>query len=316
MDDFLQNGPLFKQVLEQYYEPGKYTLILNGDVEELHRFRLRQITSFWKNTYTVFKRFHDRDSLFKLFGNHDYEILLRHKLPLNIPVHETLKLDYKGNNIFIFHGHQAGYRWFKLYHWITAFFLRFLANVLRIKNYTVAQNKRKKYKIEKNAYNFAKKNKIIVVIGHTHRPLYESLSKSDNLKFKIESLCREYPSAPGNQKQELEEKIQKYKKELVDILQRKDGEDIISNLYNSGQAPLVPCMFNSGCGIGKRGITAIEISEGKIRLVHWFDKRVSRNYLGYDGYPLHRLQDTEYCKITLKEDPLDYIFTRIKLLAD
>ena len=35
----------------------------------------------------------------------------------------------------------------------------------------------------------------------------------------------------------------------------------------------IPCVFNSGCVIGKRGMTCIEIENGNISLVHWFDKK-------------------------------------------
>lgn len=38
----------------------------------------------------------------------------------------------------------------------------------------------------------------------------------------------------------------------------------------------IPCLFNSGCVIGKRGVTAPEIEEVNIRLVHWFDSRISK----------------------------------------
>lgn len=39
---------------------------------------------------------------------------------------------------------------------------------------------------------------------------------------------------------------------------------------------MIPGLFNSGCAIGQRGITSIEIEEGRLSVVHWFD---SMNYL-------------------------------------
>ena len=78
---------------------------------------------------------------------------------------------------------------------------------------------------------------------------------------------------------------------------------------------MVPCIFNSGCVIGKKGITAIEITKGKIALVHWFDRRKSQKYLDYNGYVPVQLGDSEYYRVVFKEDDLNYIFARIKLLA-
>ncbi|MCU0290332.1 MAG: metallophosphoesterase, partial [Acidobacteria bacterium] len=255
-DDFLHNGLFFQNILENYYEQNDYKLILNGDIDELHRFSLKAVTSRWQDIYKVFKRFHDRQQLFKLVGNHDFELSLMKRTSGDIPVLEALKLCYQGQYMFIFHGHQASHKYYNKLHWFINIFLRFFANGLGIKNYSVAHDKRKKYKIEKRVYDFARKKKIMALIGHTHRPLFESLSKQETLKFKIENLCREYPLADLERKTVLKKGIIKYKKELRDILYKR--EDLISNLYNSNAEPLVPCMFNSGCAIGKSGITSIE----------------------------------------------------------
>jgi hypothetical protein len=44
-------------------------------------------------------------------------------------------------------------------------------------------------------YGFSSRRKIVSIIGHIHRPLFESLSKIDTLKYRIEQLCRHYPLA-------------------------------------------------------------------------------------------------------------------------
>ena len=316
IDDFRHNGDFLHYVLENVYEKDDYSLILNGDIEELHRFSLHSITSRWQGIYKIFKRFYLRQKLVKLFGNHDYELSLKKKHPFNIPVEEAVKLRYNRNDLFIFHGHQASPYFNKVIHWFISIILRFFANLLRIKNYTVAQNNRKKFKIEKHVYDFARKNKIMAIIGHTHRPLFESLSKKEALKFKIENLCREYPSSSPGQKEILERRIKKYKIELMDIINKREEEDLISTLYNSSSEPLVPCMFNSGCVIGKSGFTTIEISHGFIRLVYWFDSSISKKYLDFNGYKPQQVNDTPYYRVVLKEDSLDYLFARIRLLSD
>jgi len=316
MDDFLHNGRLFQYIIEHYYEKEDYKMILNGDIEELHRFSLRSVTSRWKEIYKILIRFHNRRKLIKLMGNHDYELSLRKKKPFNIPILEAAKLQFNNNDLFIFHGHQASRQFNTFIHWLVSIILRFFGNLLRIKNYSVAHHNRKKFKIEKRVYEFARKNKIMAIIGHTHRPLFESLSKKDTLKFKIENLCREYPLADPGKKDCLAQRINKFKKELVEILSKREEEDLISTLYNSSAEPLVPCMFNSGCAIGKSGFTSIEIFGGNIQLVYWFDTTVSKKYLDFNGYKPERLDDSPYYRVILKEDNLDYMFTRIILLSD
>ena len=77
----------------------------------------------------------------------------------------------------------------------------------------------------------------------------------------------------------------------------------------------IPCLFNSGCVIGKRGITCLEIEDGQIRLVHWFDKNVSKKYLTKSGYEPEQLGDSDIYRMVINAESLDYIFTRINFLG-
>ena len=74
-------------------------------------------------------------------------------------------------------------------------------------------------------------------------------------------------------------------------------------------------MFNSGCGIGRHGITALEIAGGRIALVYWFDRRKSAKYFESESSQPQQLGDSDYFRVILKEEDLDYIFTRINLLG-
>ncbi len=312
LDDFAPNGDLFLYLLENYYFPENFHLILNGDIEELYKFALKEILSRWKNIYKMFEKFSQRQALTKLLGNHDCLLQQKRKSLLNKPLLKAYKLNFKGNCIFICHGHQAG-RFYRLFQPVSTFAVRFIGNPLGIKNYSVAFNSQKRYKVEKRVYDFARGKKILAMIGHTHRPLFESLSKIDSLKFKIESLCRTYPSAVPQEQKELEQKIKKYKHELQELLQKGKRNRDTASLYS--QELMVPCLFNSGCCIGKNGITAIEISRGNIELVYWFDKKRSAKYIGKDDHSVQQLGDSDYYRVSLKQESLDYIFSRIKLLA-
>ena len=309
-DDFAENGEMFISVLGQHYYPAGHTLILNGDIEELQRFRLADIRRRWNKAYTVFESFEDAGRFYRIFGNHDFD-LTRHK-PDDMVLHEGLRFAYGDHDIFVFHGHQTSKTFVHHNRWVE-FALRYIANPLKIKNYSVAHNSTKRFRTERRVYEFASRRKVMSIIGHTHRPLFESMSKVDTIKFEIERLCRKYPKAGKNKRERIESRIDNYKKELRHIRENDGRYAEVASLYNANL--VVPCMFNSGTVVGKRGMTCLEIHDGRISLVHWFDSRRSEKYLKSDTYRAQNLQDTPYFRVVMKEENLDYIFSRIKLLT-
>jgi len=311
-DDFKRNAPLFLRILDSYYLKKGFGLILNGDIEELQRFSLKKIVSRWKEVFALFRRFQAGPGLIKIAGNHDVELLSKEGVEADLPIQEAVRLEYGRDSLLVFHGHQA--RRFSpllatLGHWV----IRFLASPLGISNYATAANSRKKYRIEKRIYRFANERRMAAVIGHTHRPLFESLSKLDTLRFNIEQACRRYPNLTGPERPAMERKIQDYLREIQDLLARKDKYDRVGSLYQT--LPPIPSVFNSGCGIGQSGLTGLEIADGQIALVHWFDSRRPRKELERNGYSPEPLEDTGYYRLVLKKEPLDYIFTLIRLLS-
>jgi UDP-2,3-diacylglucosamine pyrophosphatase LpxH len=309
-DDFKQNGDMIIRILKYYYLPRDYTLILNGDIEELQKFSLSDIKKRWSGFYEVIDLFERARRLVRIVGNHDLTLLLEQKA--GFKARHSLKLNFNGNTLFVFHGHQTSASYVKYHRWI-GFILKYLANPLRIRNYSVSHDSKKKFKTEERVYNFAAARKIMAILGHTHRPLFESLSKVDTLRFKIEKYCRKYPEASAKNRRKIENLINQYKQELHFIEENKSERDTKNSLYNS--TLLVPCVFNSGCGIGKSGITALEIKKSTIGLVHWFDRKRSEKYLSYNGYKVKQLNDTDYYRVLLKRDALEYIFSRIYLLT-
>lgn len=311
-DDFLQNSDIFSTILSENYLKKNYTLILNGDVEELYKFSFRSVLNRWKNIYDIFENFRINGKLYKIVGNHDHKNYFSRFHFVNKQLFRAIKLNYNGNLIFIFHGHQsAGI--FEQYSTFIGYLLKYLAAPLGMKNGTIPIDSEKKFKTEIRSYEFAKEKKIISILGHTHRPLFESLSKKDDLTIKIERLIRKYPKANYQDKRKIEKLIKKYKLELENISEKDNRFFLRSGLYD--EKILVPCLFNSGSVIGKRGSTAIEIKNGKISLVYWFDVKRSQRYLDYKGVKIKQLRGTDYFKATLKEQSLDYVFTRINLLA-
>ncbi len=310
-DDFSHNSRMVLRILREYYLENGYTLILNGDIEELQRFELRKIEQAWKEFYEILDAYRNGGRLHKLVGNHDYE--LRALRPRRYPyrVEDALRFTYGKESVFVIHGHQAsGY--FDKWHAVNSFVLRYIANPLGITNKSVAYDSKKRFRTEKRIYDFSSEKQIITIIGHTHRPLFESHSKTDELKFKIEQQLREYTGSGKRKQRRIREEVAHYKQELEEIYRAQEASSIESSLYNQ---LIVPSVFNSGCAIGKRGTTGIEIRDGAIRLIHWFDRNRSDKYLNEKDETLTRHADSDYYRVELKGDSLDYVFARINLLA-
>lgn len=323
-DDFRHNGELFHAVLEQYYLHNGYHLILNGDVEELQRFSWRSISRRWYSVYELFNRIQEENGITRLVGNHDLE--LKEGGPsvgfpatevLEIPSGETgvqirdaLRLQHREGELFLFHGHQTS-RWYRKHNNIARLLLRYIANPLHLKNLTVAADSRKQFKIERRAYQFASQKKIIAVIGHTHRPLFESMSKADSILYEIEHLCRTYPHSTT--RDTIRERVAVLKEKLVEVRQQESEQQFSSSLYR--EHLIVPSLFNSGCVLGRRGMTCLEIRNGTIALVYWFDDRKRGSTRQFRAYAPSETVGGHFHRAVVRQDTLQYIFSRIRLLA-
>lgn len=324
LDDFKLNADLFTTVLRSYYGTRSFHLILNGDIEELQRFYLRDIVRRWRDVYSILGEIARNGGLTRIVGNHDLDLMSGGLPPYgrmlrdcdDCPetfigsVQEGLRLENQHGTIFIFHGHQTSRRYVH-YNNVVRIVLRYLANPLHIRNYTVAASSRKRFKTERRVYEFASRQKLLAIIGHTHRPLFESMSKTDTIQFEIERLCRKYPKS--KKQENIQRRVEHLKGELFEIRNETGRNAHEESLYQ--EHLLVPSMFNSGCVLGKRGMTSLEIEGGKLRLVYWYDDRREQKHMLYRAKDPQNLSGTSYNRVVIKEDNLDYIFSRIELLA-
>jgi hypothetical protein len=243
-------------------------------------------------------------------GNHDLDLLKEKEYPY--PLLHSLNLIKDDITIAIFHGHQAS-KLFSNFDYISEFIVRYMAKPLHIKNSSIAHHSKRRFSTERKIYRAARNMGIIAITGHTHRPLFESLSKYDSLRWSIEELLREYAIADQEQRIQIKALIDLYRSELERISKKGKKKEISHSLYST-DALLVPCLFNSGCATGKHGITAIELEGDNISLVHWSQKGKNRPYIEKEALYQDRCNG-DIVRYTLKTDNLDQIGMRITLLG-
>jgi len=305
-DDFKKNADALLAALKDFYEPRGWTLVLNGDIEEYLRARPEAIRRAWAPVFAVLDRLRRKGRLIRLVGNHEIRAGLDEFLSAHQPFDgESLKLDWGGKTLFLFHGHQAGTVNSGKFNGLIGWALRVFANTLRIGNGSVSHDNGKKIRLEKNVYEFSRQKGALSVIGHTHRPLFESLSKQESRAYHLERLCRRWAKAEGAKRDSIRAAVERYRRDDHEP----GGELHLSDLVYGDI--LVPCLFNSGCAVGKRGFTALEIRKGKLALVFWSDplrsQRWQAEYKAATALP-------DAWRFILRKEKLDYLFSRVELL--
>lgn len=210
-DDFRPNAKLFQTALHDYYYEKGYTLILNGDIEELHRYTLAEIRSTWKSLYSLFDAFDAENRLYKLSGNHDSKLFNLPGEPLRYKLYESLKLNYKGMTLFLFHGHQPSY-FYEKFNEISGLLLRFIAKPLRIKHYSVAHDKGRRFKIEKRTYEFSIEKTSYPSSAIPIAPFLNPFQNSTLLNTKSKIFCADMQNPVTKNKSFLKSKSRKSKK--------------------------------------------------------------------------------------------------------
>ncbi len=310
-DDLLKNQDLIQDILEKYYLPQDWYLVLNGDIEELQRYSYTKIRTYWKRLYELYDAFYERERFYKILGNHDDDLILEKHYPY--PLLGSLRIETPVLPVYVFHGHQGSKIYTQYNHFIRAG-LRYLLKPLGIRNISSGRSPRHRFAVEKKAYDYARTNGIIAVIGHTHRPLFESLGRFDYIKFEIERLCREYPLATGEDRKRIADEVLFLRIELAKLKRSERRTSIKESLY--GDELPVPCLFNSGCAIGKKGINAIELDSTSISLVYWFTEGKGKKFVHRGSYTIDILEGTAQRRSVLNTDRLDYIKAKIELLGN
>lgn len=284
-DDFHNNQKALLNALETYRDEG-YSLILLGDIEEFWQFDLMDITKrYGDNVYMAYKEFGDQ-RIFRIFGNHDYEwggiLDPTRNSPITTRVaEEAVKLKDVGGDvrILLLHGHQGSIDSEK-YAWFSRFFVRLYRGIEPIVRRTglgghgSATKSQVALDYERVMYTWAKKNKVMLICGHSHRAIFASRSYGEQLQAEIAEL-NAYNMRRGIRQTTRESNLKK-----IDFLQREWEDEQekgrIIDPVDPGSDPL-PCYFNSGCGLYTDGITTIEFEDDNLRLVKWSKYRMFGN---------------------------------------
>ena len=308
-DDFHTNGEMVIRILEDYYFKNGWYLILNGDIEELAKCSLKDIRTEWARAYRVFDLFASEGRLYKTLGNHDEDLIFEKNYPYHL--YNSVHVEIPAIPVYVYHGHQSS-RVYTDFNNIVALSLRYFLKPFGIRNISSARSPRRRFHVEKQAYKFSLDNSCISVIGHTHRALFASLGRFDYIKFEIEKLCRDYPSSNAEEKERIAREVAALRLELGKLKRKERLEGARKSLYGD-ELPL-PCLFNSGSAISKKGINAIEIDPENIALVYWFAEGNAMKFISRGWFEVNNIAG--YNRVVLNHESFDYIKVKISLFGN
>lgn len=266
-DDFMFCEPNYITALD-YYNERNFFFISLGDSEELWENRWPKVKESNVASYESEKRFAKRDAFVKIFGNHDLawntdlftSTEMKKVYDCDVKVYEAAMLHTEINSerlyIFCTHGHQGDKQ--SDGNWFSKFFVAHiwapLQAYLKINPNTPAYNTTQKTLHNRIMYEWsARQRNTILITGHTHQPVFESLTE-------LERLYRKLLDAEAGKDIRTIEEI----KTRIRIAE--PGFTAVSSDY----LEMEQSYFNTGCCCFSDGdITGIEIEDGKIRLIKW-----------------------------------------------
>jgi len=247
-DLYWDNSPIASQQLKAIY--GKKLRVFEGIIIEKDN----------KEVHTQKKRTNNPFSIFKIKPDTDDETLPIANCPLTI---------------FLTHGHQGDAS--SDGNWFSKFFVANiwapLQSYLRINFNTPAYDEDLKTAHNLIMYEWSAKYKSLALItGHTHQPVFESLTHPEKLYKELGDALK---ANKADEAKQIEEEI------------KRRGRD-----YKTTPAQYLtmkPSYFNSGCCCYRDGdITGIEITYEKITLVKW---NINKQREVLDETTLNRLQE-------------------------
>ena len=250
-----------------HYDREKFFYINLGDSEELWENLFATVKKHNMATFKMERKFLERKAFIKIFGNHDLYWDNDPLAPVNlmqvygekINIYEGIILETEVKNkklsIYITHGHQGDLQsdgnWFSK--WFVSDVWGPFQAYLRINPNTPANNDQLKTAHNKMMYQWSSKRKqTLLITGHTHQPVFKSLTQIEILYQQLEVAKKTNDTAA------ITKLNQQIDRRQTKGDQRPDFEGILDTYFNSGC-----CCFDDG------DITGIEIAGGCIRLIKW-----------------------------------------------
>lgn len=199
-DNFLFNQNLFFAALEYYY--GRcFTYAELGDGDELwENPGLKRIVEIHSDAFWMMSRFYKQGRFIQLYGNHDRRKSSRKfveahcgrycdsrdcidNLLSGLKVLEGVVLEESGSGreILLVHGHQGDFLNDILWR-LSAFLVRFVWRKLELLGVydptSAAENYNRRKNTEKRLEEWAEKRGVMVIAGHTHRPVLPAPGES------------------------------------------------------------------------------------------------------------------------------------------
>ena len=273
-DIFAKSSGNYLAALDHYYKE-QFIYINLGDSEELWENLFVTVKRHNKATFEREKLFINSDRFVKIFGNHDLywgndplaAVSLLQIYDKAIKVYEGAVLQTTVNNkplsLFMTHGHQGDLQsdgnWFSK--WFVSTIWGPLQAYLQINPNTPAYSNQLKTDHNRIMYEWSSKRKnMLLITGHTHQPVFRSLTQLESLYSSLENAKKANDTA----------KVAAIEKKITALHLKgntqPDFNGYLDTYFNTGC-----CCFNDG------DITGIEIADGCIRLIKWsYHKKVSQ----------------------------------------
>ncbi|HSC53861.1 MAG TPA: hypothetical protein VLC98_09585 [Phnomibacter sp.] len=275
-DDFTTNESCYLAALD-YYNQQHFSYINLGDSEELWENNIFSILKHNTETFAAERKFIERNAYYKVYGNHDsfwrFDPLsaqyLKQMYGKAVKIFGGLILQIntasgKPLQLFCTHGHQGDAT--SDGNWLSANFVTYiwgpLQSYLRINTNTPAAKDMLKTLHNDIMYKWsAAQQGMVLITGHTHQPVFASLTHLERLLLNHEIA---HQKGDWAELQKIEQEIPKRRNEYAFV------NDAFRNMK--------PSYFNTGCCCYNDGnITGIEIAENTIRLVKWEIKNNKAN---------------------------------------
>jgi len=270
-DAFRQCEPAYQAALEHYRDRG-FVLVLLGDVEELWEQGFADVARQYRAMLELEGSF-GPDRYVRIFGNHDDDWMVparvkRQLAPL-LPVtdvQEGLRFDVTDDGValgtvLLVHGHQGtlfSQRWRALSR-LALRAWRQLQRTFGFQIRTPSTDPCLRGEHDRAMYDWAAAEpRLILIAGHTHRPVWSSRTHLQKLEAERTALLGSGDAAGPDRARRLAE--------LEEAITRRRAEHPPCN----DSPKTLPAYFNTGCCIFDDGdITGMELEDGVLRLVKW-----------------------------------------------